>query len=89
MFDCSGDMSTEQLRQLEEKLGKAVIEELEKEEEEISKVNASRAEAPGIVDVIWDRLDSVRHILIAVLLAYLVGVLGFHWFWILIVFYFV
>ncbi len=72
---------------MEEKLGQAVIAELEKEEEEITKMNAARVEAPGIVDILWDRLDSVRHILLAVLIAYIMGSFHFHWFWIVIVFY--
>ncbi len=51
---------------MEERLGKAVLNSLEKEEREIAKLNESRAQAPGFVDVLWDRIDSIRHILVGV-----------------------
>lgn len=44
---------------------------------------------PGLVDIVWDRLDSIRHILVATFFAYFIGYFGFHLFWVAILFYFV
>ena len=73
---------------LNKKLGSAVLSELEREEQEIARENAVRQTAPGIVDIIWDRIDSIRHVLMAILIAYFLGRFGWHMFWVLFLFYF-
>jgi hypothetical protein len=62
----SGSLDDEGLKTLEDRLGKAVLQSLEKEEEEIANENAARHEMPGFVDILWDRIDSIRHILAGV-----------------------
>lgn len=56
-------------------MGSKMLDELAKAEEEDAKLEAM---GPGIVDIVWDRLDSVRHILLATFGAYILGYLGKH-----------
>ena len=43
----------------------------------------------GIVDIVMDKLASMRHILLGTLAAYYLGHWGFHMFWVLFLFYYV
>lgn len=71
---------------IEEQLGDKVISSIKEVDDEDAKFEAM---GPGMMDIVWDRIDSVRHLVVATLIAYLLGYLGFHLFWVAILFYFV
>jgi Ca2+-dependent lipid-binding protein len=78
------DLTEEQVKEMQEDLGD-VMDTLV-DEEDNKKLEAI---GPGIIDHMWDRVDSVRHLLVASFLCYAVGYYGFHWFWVIIAFAYV
>lgn len=54
-------------------MGDLLIDKMKTAEEEDAKLAEL---GPGIVDILWDRLDSVRHIALGTMGAYIMGLMG-------------